>query len=172
MKKVLIIALTLMAGIAIGQNYGTIGMPGGTLQGGELDSIAFQYANPSGNVTLSTLDTWYNIDSITIDSGTWLLMSTSRVSDHVSGSVEVRLYDGSTSISSAFGAIDLDNLYASDLGYFSLTIPPMPYVSTTSTKIKLQARNNGGSSATSIKANGVYSGAPSTSIFAIKLSGY
>lgn len=172
MKKVLIIGtILMMAGMVMGQNYGVIGMPGGTLGGGELDSIAFQTTELSSDITLTSDATWYKVDSITLDAGVWLVMGNLRLT--VLNSVgEFKINDGSTDISTAFVAVDLDGIYPGDQHYFSVSMPPVIYTASGTTKLIMSAYRSGGTAATKVRATGVYSTGPATVLTAIKLSGY
>lgn len=161
MKKVLIIGtILMMAGMVMGQNYGTIGMPGGTLGGGELDSIQYKYGTLSSDVSMPSFDTWYDGPSVSLDTGTWLVYATGYGYRLLATGIDYRITDKTTHYSES-------TVYSSS-AYKVTTLFALVNVTTTKT-VYLQASSV--TSGCSLLKNG-WSGTTGTHIAAIKLSGY
>lgn len=169
MKHTLIILLSLLVCSLSAQNYGVIGMPGGTLQGGEMDSIVYQSSSLSSNASISTANTWTDAASITLDSGMWLINAhaTFSISSGISGgpfSARIKNNTSTCASSSNVGStrvnISLTCIVESSSGPGSTyTLQGLSESTTGSPYI-----------AAALPANGV--GNNATQITAIKLSGY
>lgn len=168
MRQALIIIFGLMVCSLYAQNFGTIGMPGGSLQGGEMDSIVHKVNVLGSNVNLVSNSVYYDGPSVAIDSGAWLIVASGYyvkspdAGNTAEGYWVQRITDKTTHYSSS------SNYFPTVVGAIAAnTVTSTAFVNTTTAKtIYLQ-----GACSTAINAV-ISSSGNATRITAIKLSGY
>jgi hypothetical protein len=132
-------------------------------------TISYLTANLSSAVSMSTSSTWYDAVSLTLTSGTWLVMGFAVLGRNTGAYhwVSARLYNytSSSNLASSEGTTETSG---SHQGTATLTMFAIVTVST-STIIKLQGRSNIASSAIYATTNEA-SSTQATKIMAIKLS--
>lgn len=87
---------------------------GGALRG----TMSTAIAQLSADVSMSSANTWYDGPSIACDAGTWLLLASITLSTGGSGDFTVKLWDGTTALSSA--AHTVGGSWWADLGLVAL----------------------------------------------------
>ena len=136
-------------------------MPGGSLSGGEMDSVVYETKVLKGSaVSLTGTNSWNDILSVDVEAGVWLFHSHATFMQNSSVIVYTRVSDGATSGCPVGERIsDISELAASCI--INVTSP---------TTFKLQAARS--ATVTVTAETNVLSIAGATAIQAIKLSGY